>query len=445
MPGCWKNLKIFKAREASQLTDLSGLDGLIHLKEIYVDRTAITKAPTGCSALEKFTAWNAGQFTDLSGLDNLTKLKEVNLAKTAVKRAPTGCTALETFLAYDAEQLSDPSGLDGLIHLKEVYVDRTAVRRAPHGCTALEKFQAERASRLSDLSGLDGLTQLKKVDVTKTKVKRAPHGCTALEIFLAKDASLLSDLSGLDGLTQLKEIHVDNTAVTRAPTGCSSLEKFEAYVAAQLSDLSGLFDSQEISFHNSYLPIRWPRGSLSLFSIRRSLQDPFQNANTIASQFALLPASVRYPLEWGVWLYSGMPEGDPFFGKHLIESNPYAPSVRRSLESLAARGLPFFASQVQEDLMTFPTKIQEAENSDEKLAIFQSMDPEAQRIVKLSIWRACGMESSDPDFAGHFIQRNPNDPIIMQIAKKIQAQILSCKSKYLNFLRWILRPRQNFS
>jgi hypothetical protein len=154
MPGCWKNLKIFKARGAFQLSDVSGLDHLTQLREIDVSETAVRKAPTGCTALEEFKARFASRLSDLSGLDGLSQLKEVNVSYTAVRKAPTGCTALEKFIAFNADQLTDLLGLDSLAQLKKVDVGVTAVTRAPRGCTALEMFRAMGARQLTDLSGL---------------------------------------------------------------------------------------------------------------------------------------------------------------------------------------------------------------------------------------------------------------------------------------------------
>jgi hypothetical protein len=74
-------------------------------------------------------------------------------------------------------------------------------------------------------------------------------------------------------------------------------------------------------------------------------------------------------------------------------------------------------------LMNFPTRIEAAASKEEKLAVFQSMDPEAQRILKHAIWRARGVGSRDPDFAGRLIQSNPNDPIIREVAVRIREQI----------------------
>jgi hypothetical protein len=55
--------------------------------------------------------------------------------------------------------------------------------------------------------------------------------------------------------------------------------------------------------------------------------------------------------------------------------------------------------------------------------VIEFLHSESLRILKHAIWGARGVGSLDPDFAGHLIQSNPNDPIILQIAQKIHAQI----------------------
>jgi Leucine-rich repeat (LRR) protein len=427
-------LEKFNAKFASRLANLSGLDGSLQLKEVDISNTDVKAAPRGCPALERFIASKANRLEDISGLDGSLQLKEVDITKTAVKAAPRGCPALERFIASEAIRLEDISGLDGSLQLKEVDISLTDVTAAPRGCPALERFIARLATHLEDISGLDGSLQLKEVEISQTAVTAAPRGCPALERFIARLATHLEDISGLDGLPQLKEVDITFTSVRAAPRGCPALKCFLASTADQLSDLSGLFDSPALQ--GISLPDRWndniglPLTSLRrltdmgpLFSLRRSLLDPSISLDDLKSQFRSLPESTQNRLKRGFWFYSGMPEGDPDFGGHLFERDPRAHAILRSIESLAARGKPFFSPEVREAFINLATNMESAETPEAKRAVIESLDPESLRILKHAIWRVRGVGSSDPDFAGHLIQRNPNDPIILEIAQKIQTQI----------------------
>ena len=133
-----------------------------------------------------------------------------------------------------------------------------------------------------------------------------------------------------------------------------------------------------------------------------------------------------HQIHWGCWFFSGMPQGDPQFGRHLLEDDPKNAAIQESFRHYLDFGTRFLREEVIAELHALPEDLRNAEGDSEKRrAIMGSLSEDAALLLKRAIWRAEGMRSRDPDFAGHLMERDPCNEVIDRMVLKIVRSLLT--------------------
>ena len=206
----WLNLR------ENQISDLSPLAGLIHLRELWLDDNLLldispVRGLTNLTHLEI----EENQLSDISPVRGLINLTHLEVQETLVSdilpvRGLTNLTRLD----FRATLVSDLSPVVGLINLEELSFshDNLSDLSPVAGLINLRRIFSWNHS-ISDLSPLAGLTKLEKIDFCGGNISDLTPlaGLTGLkELYLGgEDVLDVSPLAGLTGLTRLGLHHND--------------------------------------------------------------------------------------------------------------------------------------------------------------------------------------------------------------------------------------------
>ena len=263
-----------------QITDLTGLEYALNLKELWIGIAPFQADPN--------TYISSNAISDLSpikGLTQLTWMMLANPSETAVAQLP-GLTRLKFLQIYNPP-ISDVSVFSRLPRLEVLQIynpstpDVSALISALTGLTQLRTLTLLGISISNvDVSALAGLTQLKRLDIEGNSIsdvsplpKLIHLGGLYIRNTSVSDISTLSeltqlgalqlenspisDISALAGLTQLTYLEILNTSVSdiSALEGLTQLRglKLGNSPISDVSPLAGLTQLYELGLWNTYV------------------------------------------------------------------------------------------------------------------------------------------------------------------------------------------------
>ena len=223
-----------------QITDLTGLEHALNLKELWV----------GADLLSNGEYVSSNAISDLSPIERLPKLSWMMLAnpsEAAVAALPR-LTRLRYLQIYNPP-LSDVSVIAGLTQLEVLQVYNPSTPDVSSLVSALAELTQLRTLTLEDISSsnvdvsaLSALTQLERLDIEGKSISDVSSLSKLIHLrSLSIGNTSVSDVSALSGLTQLRVLYLYNSPISNisALVGLTQLRYLEI-LDTSVSDISAL-------------------------------------------------------------------------------------------------------------------------------------------------------------------------------------------------------------
>lgn len=440
------------------LEDITGLENCRSLKKLIMKNVPkITALPRGMVSLEEMGIVLCANLEEISALEGSNALKKLEIVATPKIRAlPEKMASLQELTISCTDHritllLEDVTALRSCRSLKKLsIVNARNIRVLPEGMVSLEAVYFFECSGLTDITVLENCRSLRVLTIRGCEgISALPERIENLEELRIHCSYALTDVSVLARYPSLKTLFMSAAGVGILPSdmrnlekltiddryipegiilgpkdisglgSCRSLKKLALQNCSDLQGVSNLKDSRELVDIEGDFPI--PDMTRCLLIANRQAKEM-----DYSSLISSLSSMHWHQIHWGCWFFSGMPQGDPQFGRHLLEDDPKNAAIQESFRHYLDFGTRFLREEVIAELHALPEDLRNAEGDSEKRrAIMGSLSEDAALLLKRAIWRAEGMRSRDPDFAGHLMERDPCNEVIDRMVLKIVRSLLT--------------------
>lgn len=147
-----------------------------------------------------------------------------------------------------------------------------------------------------------------------------------------------------------------------------------------------------------------------------------QNADGAIRCFDRLPKEIQGSLGWGIWIFEGMPMGNPNFGPDFFHEHPTHSSVNLSLQCFRENGWSVLPYALQQEIRSAKASLNQASLTQEAAVLcLRKLSPQACAILKKCIEVLEGAPMEHLDLLARYSSDaykngvNENDSIIRAI------------------------------